>query len=138
MPTSPGPSCPPSRIDGKDITPLLTEDKARSPHESLVFYWNTELQALRSGKWKLHFPHTYPHVVEAGKDGKPGQLRTAKIERSLFDLEQDIGEKTNVAEAHPDVVRRLEELADAWRKDLGDSARKMTGAGVRPPGKIDD
>ncbi len=133
-----GAKLPANRIDGKDITPLLTEDKARSPHESLVFYWNTELQALRSGKWKLHFPHTYPHVVEAGKDGKPGQLRTAKIERSLFDLEQDIGEKTNVAEAHPDVVRRLEELADAWRKDLGDSARKMTGAGVRPPGKIDD
>ena len=58
------------------------------------------------GKWKVHFPHTYPHVVNRPKGGKPGQLRTAKMEpRSLFDLEQDMGEKTNVAEAHPDVVR---------------------------------
>jgi arylsulfatase A len=133
-----GSKLPETRIDGMDISPLLTDDKARSPHESLVFYWGNELQALRSGKWKLHFPHTYPTVAEAGKDGKPGPMRQAKIELALFDLEQDAGEKTDVADKHPEVVQRLQELADAWRKELGDSGRKIKGAGVRAPGQVDN
>src|SRR3954453_20601237 len=40
-------------IDGKDIWPLLAgEAGAKSPHESLYFYWGTELHAVRAGKWK--------------------------------------------------------------------------------------
>jgi hypothetical protein len=50
-------------------------------------------------------------------------------------LENDISEQHNVADQHPDVVKRLQELADAMRQDLGDSARKMQGTGRRPPGK---
>jgi arylsulfatase A len=51
-------------------------------------------------------------------------------------LENDIGEQHNVADEHPDVVKRLEQLAEDMRQDLGDSARKMDGAGRRAPGRM--
>ena len=43
----------------------------------------------------------------------------------------------NVAEKHPDVVRRLRELADKARDDLGDSATKQEGKGVRLAGRLE-
>jgi arylsulfatase A len=124
-------------IDGKDIAPLLTGTKgATSPHEAYFFYWGQALQAVRSGKWKLHFAHDYQSLKEPGKDGKPGRYVTAHIEQSLFDLESDMGEMTNVAADHPDVVTRLEKLAERMRDDLGDAATKRTGRGVRPSGLV--
>ena len=52
---------PKHKIDGLNILPLLTcEQGAKSPHESFTFYYNNnELQAIRSGDWKLILPHTY-------------------------------------------------------------------------------
>jgi arylsulfatase A len=120
-------------IEGKDIGPLLTGQKgATSPHEAYFFYWGQALQAVRSGKWKLHFAHDYQSLKEPGKDGKPGRYVTARIEQSLFDLESDVGETRNVAADHADVVARIEALADRMRDDLGDTATKRTGKGVRP------
>jgi arylsulfatase A-like enzyme len=132
-----GADLPKMAIDGKDIGPLLTASKgAKSPQDAYFFYWGPALQAVRSGKWKLHFAHDYQGLKEAGKDGKPGRYATAKVELSLFDLESDVGESTNVAAAHPDVVARIEALADRMREDLGDSATKEVGKGVRPAGLI--
>jgi hypothetical protein len=54
---------------------------------------------------------------------------------SLYDLENDISEKNNVADKYPDVVARLKDLADKMRQDLGDSYRNMTGSGRRSPGR---
>ncbi len=129
-----GAELPPNKIDGKDISTLLTQEKPQTMERPLFFYWGRELQAVRLGKWKLHFPHDYRTVKTPGKDGKPGPTQPARIELSLFDLEQDIGEKTNLAEKHPEVVKQLQALADEMRKDLGDSGRKMIGSGVRPAG----
>jgi arylsulfatase A-like enzyme len=125
-------------IDGRDISPLLTgQTDARSPHDVLYFYWGRELQALRSGRWKLHFPHQYRSLAGApGADGKPGPYRDRVIGLSLFDLESDPGETTDLAARHPDVVERLSRLADAAREDLGDSATKTKGKNVRPPGQL--
>jgi hypothetical protein len=50
-------------------------------------------------------------------------------------LEKDLGETTNVAADHPDVVARLQKLLNACRTDLGDGA-KNSGPGRRPPGKV--
>jgi arylsulfatase len=55
---------------------------------------------------------------------------------ALFDLENDIGEQHDVSAEHPEVVKRLLRLADRMREDLGDSTKKMTGKGRRPPGRI--
>ena len=60
--------------------------------------------------------------------------RIVKTDLALFDLEADIGEKVNVAGKHPDVVKRLLDLAEKARDDLGDSITGRKGTGVRPSG----
>ena len=117
-----GSKLPEKKIDGKNIWPLLAGDKnAKSPHEAFYYYFFLELQAVRSGKWKLHFPHYYYHVPQPGMDGVRGKTAPANIELALYDLENDIGEKNNVAEKYPEIVKKLKALADKMREDLGDS-----------------
>ena len=125
-----GAKLPAGKLDGKDITPLLYgEPGAKSPHDGYFFYWNNELHAVRSGAWKLYFPHTYRSLVgsEPGNDGKPGPYKEAKVGLELYNLDDDLSERTDVANRHPDVVRRLQALADGMRADLGDSLRKKKG-----------
>jgi len=124
-------------IDGKDIWPILSgKPGAKSPHEAFFFYLVWGLQAVRSGKWKLHVPHQYKHFANPGKGGKPGSFIYKNIGLSLFDLEKDIGEQHNVAAEHPDVVERLLGLADKMRHDIGDDRLKIKGEGKREPGRI--
>ena len=80
----------------------------------------TDLEAVRSGRWKLHF----------SKKGTE--------QRELYDLDADIGETTDVIDLHPDVVARLDALAEACRHDLGDARLERSGTGVRPIGRVDD
>lgn len=135
-----GAPLPARPIDGKDIGPLLRgEPGAVSPHESFLFYWGRDLHAVRSGKWKLHFHHTYRSLAgEPGHDGLPGPYVEKETDLALFDLAADIGEQRDVAAAHPEVVKRLEALAEEAREDLGDAARKREGKGARPPGRLED
>ena len=44
-----------------------------------------ELHAIRSGKWKLHFPHTYRSMIgrAPGKDGIPCPLTSTTMRRAL-------------------------------------------------------
>jgi arylsulfatase A len=55
---------------------------------------------------------------------------------SLFDLESDAGETKDVKQANPDIVEKMEKLADEMRRELGDSAKKIKGEGVRPFGRL--
>ncbi|QDT63986.1 sulfatase family protein [Calycomorphotria hydatis] len=123
-------------IDGKDITPLIKgEENATSPHEVFYFYWQSGLHAVRSGEWKLHFPHAYRSLKgEPGKDGLPGPYIQRNTDLALFNLSTDVGETTNVADEHPEVVERLKAYAEEARKDLGDALHKRKGENVRPIG----
>ncbi|MBP6821462.1 MAG: sulfatase [Acidobacteria bacterium] len=123
-------------IDGLNIWPILSGKKTKSPHDALYFYWGKELQAVRSGKWKLHLPHTYRFIETPGADGKPGKDSYPKIELSLYDLEADIGETTNLADKHPEIVKRLMAFVERAREDLGDSLTKREGKNVRPAGRL--
>jgi arylsulfatase A-like enzyme len=131
-----GAPMPPRPIDGKDIRPLLFgQPGARSPHDALFFhYLNGQLQAMRSGRWKLLFPHTARSMVGqiAGKGGTPAKYGRLAVGLELYDLESDIGETTNLASRRPEVVRELEEKAKQFRAELGDSLEKREGVGVRP------
>jgi len=134
-----GGKLPEHKIDGKSILPLVKgEPDAKSPHEAYFMYYGKELQAVRMGKWKLHFPHGYRTLDgrPGGTGGIPTNYSEARIDLALFDLESDIGETTNVAEQHPRIVARIKQLAAAMRADLGDSRTKQEGSGVRPPGRI--
>ena len=121
-----------NKIDGKDISPILeVKPAAKSPQEAYYFYWGDALHAVTSGKWKLHFPHPYLHILEGGVDGKPGKSETRKIELSLFDLDADISESKNVADQNPDIVKKLQILGDKIREELGDSLTNKKGSNLR-------
>jgi arylsulfatase A-like enzyme len=133
-----GAPLPERPIDGLDISPLLLgEAGARSPHEALLFYYGTELRAVRGGRYKLVLPHRSQTLDgPAGSGGTPGKYKQADVTLALYDLVADIGETTDVAAAHPDVVARLSALAEKAREDLGDSLTNRTGRGLREPGRI--
>ena len=135
-----GAPLPPRKIDGLDIWPLLKgEPKAKNPHEYYsIYYANNELQAIISGSWKLVFPHTYRTLAggPGGKDGKPSAYKQAKAQLELYDLQNDLGETTNVADKNPEVVKRLEAFAERSREDLGDALTNRKGSGVREPGRV--
>ncbi|MFN0018004.1 MAG: sulfatase [Pirellulaceae bacterium] len=134
-----GSSAPQDRIiDGHDIWPLLSGEKeVKSPTDRFYYYWNYGLDGVRAGKWKLVFPHSFPSLTgPAGKDGQPGGITQATTELALFDLESDVGETKNVAAKQPDIVARLQKLADEAREDLGDAHQKKMGKNRRPAGTL--
>ena len=125
-------------IDGKDIGPLLRGDsQAHAPHDALFFYYGDgQLQALRSGRWKLLFPHTARTMIgqPPGHGGTPGKYKPLPVGLELYDLETDLGETRNLATARPEVVRELEAKADTMRAQLGDSLKHRAGNAVRAAG----
>ncbi|MEQ1822310.1 MAG: sulfatase-like hydrolase/transferase, partial [Fimbriimonadaceae bacterium] len=128
---------PKSKIDGHDIAPLLIDANAKSPWKWFYYFWPSELQAVRSGDWKLHVAHSHRHQTPpAGVDGKPAGEVTERIELSLYNLKDDPSEDHNVAEAHPEIVDKLMRMIRVGRAELGDSLRKVTGNEVRPPGMV--
>ncbi|MGB6045545.1 MAG: sulfatase-like hydrolase/transferase, partial [Pirellulales bacterium] len=134
-----GADLPDHPIDGKNIWPLIGgEPNARSPQEAYFFYYGRELQAVRMGKWKLHFPHAYRTLAgqKGGTEGRPARYQSEDIAASLFDLEADIGESTNVAARYPDVVTKIEVLAESMREQLGDARLSREGTAVRPFGTV--
>lgn len=155
-----GAELPKQQIDGLDVWPILSgKPDARSPHESLLFFSGEELQAIRSGDWKLHFAHDYLTVAgPPGRSGKPANFENMqpksieesgirgiasrhgyevrRLEQSLFNLKDDPGESRNVAAQHPEVVRRLEMLAEKSRSDLGDTLTQRKGTGLRAAGRV--
>ena len=113
--------------------------KAKSPHEAFYFYYNAnELQAVRSGKWKLILPHTYRTLGNQPQatGGTPAKYKAVQAQLELYDLENDAGERTDVARKHPDVVERLQVLVEKARADMGDALTQRVGTGTRAPGRV--
>ncbi len=135
-----GATLPKNKIDGLDISPLMTGEKdAKSPHEVLYFYYHqNDLESLRSGKWKLEMPRSYRSLngKPGGTGGRPGNYVELTTPLALYDLSTDIGEKKNVAAENPEVVKKLQDYVEAARADLGDSLTHRQGAGRREPGRL--
>lgn len=116
------------KIDGHDIRKLLTSE-APSPYDAFYYYYQDQLQAVRSGPWKLFLPLSdfvrHPHF----KKGQPN-------EALLFNVVQDVASSNNVAAQHPQIVSRLSRLAESARRDLGDRGKR--GTGQRMPGFLAD
>ena len=131
-----GAKLPDHKIDGKSIVNLVTGKNDKSPQEAYYFYYGQQLQAIRMGKWKIHFPHGYRTMAgrPGGTGGIPTKYSQAKIGLSLFNLEEDIGESTDVKAKHPKVVSKMQALGQAMRKELGDQGKK--GSGQREAGRL--
>ena len=125
-------------IDGRSVWKVLAGESKKSPQEAYFFYYRVnELFGVRYGKWKLYFPHRYRTMdgQEAGRDGLPGNYRMVDMKDiELYDVVNDIGETTNVAVEHPDIVSKIEVLADKMRLKLGDSLLGIDGSETREPG----
>jgi arylsulfatase A len=116
-----GARLPKNPIDGKNVWDLIAgKVGARNPHDYYPFCTGPTFEGLISGdgRWKLHVPHSYRTLVEAGNDGKPGKYRQAQIGLSLFDMEADPNETTNVIDKYPEVAARMKGYAEQHRKEF--------------------
>ena len=111
-------------IDGEDIRHLIHGQFEKANRDKAYYYYlRVHLQAVRQGKWKLHLPREQEPIGAAPFDKNNHIAPVDRIgfpEPFLVDLDQDIGETTNVAKANPEAVKRLMKLAVAMREDLGD------------------
>lgn len=113
-------------IDGKDISPLLLGKRgAKSPYEAFFFVNKMDVEAVRSGKWKLHVPHLYRIVNTPGADGMPGDQDNygGQIGLALYDIVADPSESKNLASEYPEVVERLTSMVLDFRYDLKNNSR---------------
>ena len=88
---------PPQGIDGISLLPTLLGQSGQKKHEYLYWELNGQ-QGVRLGDWK---------AVRL----RPNQ----KIQ--LFDLKTDIGEKDDIADQHPDVVARMQDIRTNGRTE---------------------
>jgi len=119
-----GCSLPQDRVyDGIDIAPILSGDKTAKGHDTFYYYNGLTLEAVRQGPWKLHLPrqkesHVYWHV--AGGDGRIASLDNPL----LYNLEEEVGERSDLSQKHPEVMKRMLSLAEKARAELGDWNRQ--------------
>ena len=116
-----GAKLPGNPIDGLNVWDLISgKPGATNPHTYYPFSTNQTFEGVISGdgRWKLHLPHDYRHVSVYGHDGMPGKYETRRIELSLFDMENDPYETTNVLDSHPDVAKRLQGYAEQHRREF--------------------
>ena len=116
-------------IDGYNTWPLWAGDMgAQSPYEVFYYYMMDQLQAVRSGPWKLHLELT----------NKPGSGKRLDSKRPLrlINLNEDLQEKKNVSDQYPAIVKRLLSFAEKARYELGDTGIK--GSGRRKAGWINN
>lgn len=124
-----GADLPDQTIDGMDAGALIFNDVAdETVQKPFYFFANDELQAVRVGKWKLHRPHYYHSVIKPGTDGRTGWGKAKRTGWALYDLEEDVGERINIADKHPEKVEELKMLMIGFESEIN--------AGKRPIGKI--
>jgi arylsulfatase A-like enzyme len=126
-------------IDGHNILSIMKgESGAVSPYEAFYYYHGTELQAVRSGPWKLRVQTTmrYEDIY------RPSKNPDAVVPEALYHLPTDPGEQRNLLPRNSrqmsverkEVYDRLNALLEKARADLGDSSRDIAPTNVRPLG----
>jgi arylsulfatase A len=118
------------KLDGHNMYNLMTGTSTESPYNVFYYYQLEQLQAVRSGSWKLHLPldSMYGNFHAANiTDGRPF---------ALYNLENDISETNNIAAQYPDIVEKLLIEAEKARNELGDMG--VVGNGVRPAAIVEN
>jgi arylsulfatase A-like enzyme len=111
-------------IDGRDITPILLGQSKESAREAHYYFASYDLQAVRQGRWKL--------ALSPQPEGMGKQAAKTAAGLRLYDLDAEIGEQTDVAAQHPEVVAKLKALADKMTAEIGGK----TPTARRPAGEV--
>jgi len=123
---------PAKPIDGHDISALIFERRGNtSPWDEVGFcyYQLEQLQAVRAGPWKLYLPHENKYLTHVGlRNSRPSHIE-------LYDVRHDVSEQREVSAQHPEVVQRLQALAERTRREVGDTG--VVGKGHRPAGWVE-
>jgi arylsulfatase A len=109
-------------IDGRDITPILLGQSKESAREAHYYFAGYDLQAVRQGRWKL--------ALSPQPEGMGKQAAKTPAGMRLYDLDAEIGEQTDAAAQHPEVVAKLKALADKMAAEIGGkepTARRPAG-----------
>lgn len=137
-----GSNLPKMKIDGVNILPLMQGDKNAKPRDTFLYYFKgNSLEAVRKDNWKIVFPHPGRTYVgfQPGKDGNPGETNNNyPFTGGLYDLRRDPGERYDVSESYPEIVKELEKIADEARQDLGDDLTNNRGKNRRESGKLSE
>lgn len=138
-----GANLPAQKIDGINIWNYLEKPNLlEEPERPLFIYYNSnELQAVRWKNWKLYFPHNFNSMegITPGMDGARAATKNIRMdEMELYDLKNDRAEKNNLVSQYPVIVEKLNTMADAMRKKLGDSLKGIKGVENREPGRVTD
>lgn len=134
-----GAKLPEHQIDGINMLNVLKGEDV-NPRKTFYYYYNhNDLEAVRIGYWKLVLPHkfrSYEHVLP-GNNGFPGPYAAGHIDSlALYNLRNDPGERYNLIDQNPDLVAKLQALAEQARADLGDDLTKRIGANRRAAGTL--
>ncbi|MFW5758188.1 MAG: sulfatase [Bacteroidota bacterium] len=125
-------------IDGINMLPLITGKVKESPRETFIHFF-AGIEAFRYKNWKLVFPHDYSsYNAIPGEDGKPGKRIKTKAGLSLYNLQRDAGERYDVKEKYPQIVEKIQSLANEQRKIFGDILTGDTATNVRYSAKLED
>jgi arylsulfatase A-like enzyme len=114
-------------IDGRDISPILLGKTKDSPRGAHYYFSGYNLQAVRKGSWKLAFARQNQSM---GQQALPDATTS---EPRLYNLDQEIGEKTNLAADHPEIVKELQALGEKMMAEIGGA----NPPGRRPAGKVE-
>jgi arylsulfatase A-like enzyme len=91
------------KLDGKDLLPTMRGEEKGIVHDRL--FWRIGNQrAMRQGRWKI--------TSEGGWHETPTFAPAESWK--LFDLQADPGEKTDLTAKHPDTMKQMRQVYDAW------------------------
>jgi arylsulfatase A-like enzyme len=102
-------------MDGFDITPVLT-GKGKSPRDTMFYYRDEQLYAIRHGRYKAHF---------LTRPGYGTPTATKHDPPLLYDLGRDPGESTDVAKNHPEVIAEIKKLLARHQAEVKPGERQL-------------
>jgi len=103
-------------IDGRDIRSLLMPEKYKKQLEEFKFFYSysdNQPSAIRKGPWKLH--------IRIGSQTKNNYGFEASRETPLlFQVEEDLGERIDVAKQRPEKTSELLFELEKFEKQLNE------------------